>query len=423
MEPPIRYVRSADGTRIAYASAGEGPVLVRLAIPGFDGSQSFAWDTTTQELTEHFTVVRYDCRGSALSERNIDGYSLDAMVADLGAVARAFAPAPVALSAVVDLTPVALRFAAENPEIVSHLVLYDAFSRAAEYRDSAFRQFDRSMENADWDLYLQTFLKVNLRLPEPMARAGARMINRNISRDLWWAFPRSVETWDVDALLRRVRAKTLLIDNPESYVGVGARMAADIPDSEFRIIDNRVFQEVSVLTDFILRDTEPEPSLRSGMTAILFLDIADSTALTERLGDTTFRTAARELDERAREAIRGAGGIPVEGKVLGDGVMAAFTSAAEAIDGARRCFDLSADSELKLHIGVHAGDVMQEGNTLYGGTVNIAARICGLCEPGEILVSATVRDLARTSAGVTFADRGEHALKGIQDRVRLFAVG
>jgi class 3 adenylate cyclase len=145
--------------------------------------------------------------------------------------------------------------------------------------------------------------------------------------------------------------------------------------------------------------------------------------LTERLGDTTFRTAARELDERAREAIRGAGGIPVEGKVLGDGVMAAFTSAAEAIDGARRCFDLSADSELKLHIGVHAGDVMQEGNTLYGGTVNIAARICGLCEPGEILVSATVRDLARTSAGVTFADRGEHALKGIQDRVRLFAVG
>jgi adenylate cyclase len=59
---------------------------------------------------------------------------------------------------------------------------------------------------------------------------------------------------------------------------------------------------------------------------------------------------------------------------------------------------------------------------VYGGAVNIASRVCGLCAPGEILVSATVRDLARTSAGVTFEDRGEHALKGIEDAVRVFAV-
>jgi len=57
-----------------------------------------------------------------------------------------------------------------------------------------------------------------------------------------------------------------------------------------------------------------------------------------------------------------------------------------------------------------------------GGAVNIAARICGLSQPGEILVSGTIRDLARTSAGATFEDRGEHALKGIDDPVRLFAV-
>jgi adenylate cyclase len=75
-----------------------------------------------------------------------------------------------------------------------------------------------------------------------------------------------------------------------------------------------------------------------------------------------------------------------------------------------------------LHVGVHAGDVITERDNVYGGAVNIASRICALSAPGEILVSATVRDLARTSSGVSFDDRGEHTLKGIADPVRVFAV-
>lgn len=152
-----------------------------------------------------------------------------------------------------------------------------------------------------------------------------------------------------------------------------------------------------------------------GTAVILFTDIVDSTALTERLGDAAFRMASRTLDERMRVAIRASGGAPVDGKVLGDGVMAVFSSAAQAIDAARRCIELSAESELRLH-------VIREEDNVYGGAVNIASRICGLSEPGEMLVSQTVRDLARTSAGVSFEDRGEHALKGIDDPVRLYAV-
>jgi adenylate cyclase len=66
--------------------------------------------------------------------------------------------------------------------------------------------------------------------------------------------------------------------------------------------------------------------------------------------------------------------------------------------------------------------VIREENNVYGGAVNIASRISALSAPGEVLVSATVRDLARTSAGVTFEDRGEHSLKGIDDHVRVWAV-
>jgi adenylate cyclase len=103
--------------------------------------------------------------------------------------------------------------------------------------------------------------------------------------------------------------------------------------------------------------------------------------------------------------------------------MSVFTSASQAIAAARSCIALSAASELRLHVGLHAGDVIREKDNVYGGAVNIASRVCGLSAPGEILVSATVRDLARTSAGVSFEDRGEHALKGIEDPVRVFAVG
>ena len=170
------------------------------------------------------------------------------------------------------------------------------------------------------------------------------------------------------------------------------------------------------------------PQAPAGTAIVLFTDIAESTALTERMGDAAFRAAARTIDEGVREAIRRHGGSPVEGKVLGDGVMGVFSSATKAINAARECVELSANvgadgrPPLPMHIGLHAGDVIREADNVYGGAVNIASRICGLCEPGEILVSATIRELARTSAGVTFEDRGKHMLKGIDDPVRVFAV-
>jgi len=78
---------------------------------------------------------------------------------------------------------------------------------------------------------------------------------------------------------------------------------------------------------------------------------------------------------------------------------------------------------LPLHVGIHAGDVIREEGNVYGGAVNIASRVAGEAAAGEMLVSATVRDLARTSAGVSFEDRGERELKGVSEPVRVFAVG
>ena len=173
--------------------------------------------------------------------------------------------------------------------------------------------------------------------------------------------------------------------------------------------------------------TTRAPELPSGTAVILFADIVDSTRLTEQLGDTGFREKARRLDDAMRSAITSAGGTTVEGKLLGDGVLAVFTSAREAIEAAIACSSAGASSEMPLHLGIHAGDIIREDDpsgrgNVYGGSVNIAARISGLSAPGEVLVSETVRSLARTSAGVTFEDRGEQTLKGVGDALRVWAV-
>ncbi len=186
---------------------------------------------------------------------------------------------------------------------------------------------------------------------------------------------------------------------------------------------------VHAIRDFLGDEamTSPLPGKLSATAVILFTDIADSTALTERLGDATFREQARELGASLRQIIRECGGQPVEGPTLGDGVLAVFASAREAIKAALRCGEEGARAGLPLHLGLHAGDVMREKDpdgrdNIYGGAVNIASRISGLSVPGKVLASDIVRGLARTSAGVTFEDRGEHLLKGVGDPTRVYEV-
>jgi adenylate cyclase len=99
-----------------------------------------------------------------------------------------------------------------------------------------------------------------------------------------------------------------------------------------------------------------------------------------------------------------------------------FPAASHAVDAALRCAAAGDQQSLPLHLGLHAGDVIREENNVFGGAVTIASRICGLSAPGEVLVSDVLRGLARTSAGVTFDDRGEHPLKGVAEPQRIYAV-
>jgi len=162
------------------------------------------------------------------------------------------------------------------------------------------------------------------------------------------------------------------------------------------------------------------PSGPGAVRTVLFTDITDSTALTQRLGDTKAQELVRAHNAIVREALRAQGGSEI--KHTGDGIMASFPSASGALECAvaiQRAVEAS--EGLSVHIGLNAGEPVEEESDLFGTAVQLARRICDQAEGGEILASDVVRQLA-AGKGFLFADRGEVALRGFEDPVRLYEV-
>jgi class 3 adenylate cyclase len=430
-----RYVTSHDGTLLAATTDGDGPRLpiVNVLPWATPGRMAPVGESTLGGLARHRRVVSYARRGTGASARDVDEVGLEAQVADLAAVADVLAPGVFDLFALFDATPIAIAYAARVPERVRKLVLWQPFVDGSDWIPADRVRGLVDLAGTDWSLALRTLASMWVpRGPTETQRTFARAFREQFAPDIFVKSLLAVQATEVADEARRVRAETLIL-HPNA-AGLPVRhaqgVASLIPNAILQSID----QESSFISDeraraIILRfldgDGAAPPPARdgaAGMAIILFTDIVDSTALTERMGDAAFRDASRALDAGLRTAIRDAGGKAIDGKLLGDGVLATFASAAQAIDAARRCRALSAASELRLHMGLHAGDVIREENNVFGGAVNIAARISGLSAPGEVLVSRTVADLARTSAGVAFEDRGEHALKGIEEPVRVYTV-
>jgi class 3 adenylate cyclase len=180
-----------------------------------------------------------------------------------------------------------------------------------------------------------------------------------------------------------------------------------------------------------LREEEPRARVEAPTAVpgapltILFTDVEGSTALTQRAGDAKARELLRTHERIVREALRAHGGSEV--KALGDGFMASFPSATRALEcaiamqTALAAHNESAGEPIRVRIGLNAGEPIAEEEDLFGTAVNLAARIAAKAAGGEILVANVVRELA-AGKGFLFADRGEVALRGFEDPVRLFEV-
>jgi class 3 adenylate cyclase/pimeloyl-ACP methyl ester carboxylesterase len=442
MEPQIRYVRSADGVKIAYWALGQGDPPLVMSSPTAFGHLALEWQVEQvrewyERLSANRTIVRFDQRGTGLSQRNV-APDLEPSVRDLDAIVQQLGLEQHDL-AVFDPTGVfAIPYAARFPGRVQRLVLAGVFSRPGEALTSPGYAGVLALSRTDWNLFTDSFAHAALGWSQSQdTKWWSRFIRQSVTQADFIRRTDAFAEIDVTELLPRVTARTLIVAQPGRFAipEQWQEMASEIPDA--RLVQGvhpvaSPLQDPSLLRaieDFLevpseeahTDSREPAPPA-SGTAVILFADIADSTALTERLGDAAFREKARALDDALRAIVRDNGGAAIEGKLLGDGVLATFPAASQAI-AAALAYEGAADAAgLGLHVGLHAGDVLREANNVYGGAVNIASRISELAAPGEVLVSDIVRGLARTSAGVTFEDRGEHALKGVADPQRVYRV-
>ena len=478
MEPRIQYAQTKDGVSIAYWMLGEGAPIVHTILGQF-GHMQMEWENPEfrrwyERLAEKRMVVRYDPRGSGLSEREVSDFSLDAQLLDLEAVVDRLGLDRFALFAYYLAGPVAISYATRHPERLSHLLLWCSWARAADAYDSPQAQSMIALREQDWTTYTETVAHVTLgwSAGEP-ARQYAAYIRESVTRETMLAVASAATGFDVTSQLSEVKVPTLVLHRrkvplPEEDIARG--LASRIPDARLAVMEGKslapwledVEAALSAIDEFLgegeRADAKAGPVETGAFRTILFTDVEGSTALTDRLGDAKARELLREHERMVREALKAHGGSEV--KALGDGFMTSFSSATMALECAiamQRAFEernasLSAHPEalegraepgppahgstgspradrdagaslepLRVRIGLNAGEPIAEDDDLFGTAVNLAARIAAKAEGGEILASEAVRQIV-AGKKFPFSDRGETALRGFEDRVHIYQV-
>ena len=444
MEPRIQYAKTADGVSIAFWTLGEGMPLVYMPTIPFSHIQ-LEWQTPEsrswyERLAQKRRLVRFDSRGTGLSERNLD-VSLDGLVLDLEAVVDRLRLERFALFGAVHSGPVAIAYAARHPRQVSHLILWCSWARAGEIWRKPQSEAMRGLAEKDWEIYSETMARVELGWSEGEdARRFAAYLRESSTPEVYKVYVDAMGEFDVSDLLSQVQSPTMVFHRRKialQEVDSASAMASQIPDASFVLLEgvsrfpwredaDAVLQAID---DFLGNGeeaaAEAKPLSTEDIHTILFTDVEGSTALTQRLGDARARELLRQHERIVREALKAHGGSEV--KALGDGFMTSFSSATKALECAiamQRAFaehNESAEEPIKVRIGLNAGEPIAEDDDLFGTAVNLSARICAHAEAGQILAPIVVRELA-AGKQFMFADRGETALRGFEDPVRLYEV-
>jgi class 3 adenylate cyclase len=401
---------------------------MRLAI---DDDLAAGSEAPWLSLAARHTMVLWDSRGVGLSSTSTPEYTLESSVRDMEVVADAVQIDHFHMLA--HLTPChpAIAYAARHRDRVRRMVLWNPSPPGSSMRATTLDGLP-DIARSHFKEYMQLAALRSIGWERgSAAKRWVEHICRNFTVESWDRLMDQMETIDATSELTNVTARTLVIaeagadpapmhDNRRLF---RQQLAASMPNAELVTMKaDGTESYAEIAARFFLADDETVALRGSGTAIILFADIADSTALTERHGDAAFRERSRALDDALRAAVRDNGGAVVDAKTLGDGILATFPAASQAIVAALACARTGDAAGLPLHVGLHAGDVIRESDNVFGGAVNIANRISVLAAPGEVLVSATVRDLGRTSSGVAFEDRGKHMLKGITEPQRVFAV-
>ena len=436
MPPPVQYARNGD-VNIAYQVYGDGPHDI-LMVPGWTSHLLLEWEEPTyvrflDRLASFARVVRFDKRGTGLSDRMTGVPTQEERMEDAHAVMDAAGLGRAVIFGWSEGGPMSILFAATYPERTVALVLYGTqarFRRTADYpfgsteeqAEPNYSKLEQSwgrevtmFRSAGADARYQAWL---LRYQQAAASPAAAV-----------ALSRANAQIDVRGVLSAIHVPTLVLcrrDDPVGPEPVARYLADRIPGAQFVVLEGSTHQmwigDADALVDeierFVTGDRAPVVSDRV-LATILIADIKGSTERVVRGGDASWRDALAQFQGLARRELARHGGREVD--MVGDQLMAAFEGPVRAIRSAQTIQREAAGIGVHLRAGIHTGEVERAGDALRGIAVVVAARISAKADGDEILVSDTVRDLVAGSQ-LQFADRGLHALKGLPEPRRLYAV-
>jgi class 3 adenylate cyclase len=438
MPPETRYAKSGE-LNVAYQVVGDGPVDL-VYVPGWVSHVELAWDLPDlaagfERLSSSSRVILFDKRGTGMSDPvpPNEPATLEQRMDDVRAVMDAVGSERAVIFGASEGGNMSMLFAATYPERTVALCTFGCFAKrlwspdypwapTPEDRAKTFEVAERQWTTGlDWE-------EVAPSLDPPALADLSRYYRRCASPGAAVALLKMNTNVDVRDVLPSIRVPTVVMhrrDDRDVLVEEGRYIASRIPGArfvEFPGADhswwtqgrNAILDEIEELVTGV----RPAPESNRVLATVLFTDIVESTQRVRELGDHAWTQLLARHHATVRRELDRYRGHEVD--TAGDGFLATFDGPARAIRCAVSIRDALRDLHLDVRAGLHTGECELLADKVAGIAVHTGARISSLAGPGEVLVSATVRDLV-SGSGIDFEDRGEHDLKGVGQR-RVYAV-
>jgi pimeloyl-ACP methyl ester carboxylesterase len=432
--PETHYAQSGE-LSIAYQVMGDGPIDI-VVVPGLFSHIEFMHEMTgytafLRRLSAFARVVTFDKRGQGLSDRIAGAPSLEQRMDDVRAIMDTIGSRRAVLLGFSEGCAMSALFAATYPERVSHLILMGGFARSAtripeETWQMRLEQLVKSWGSGEM---IKTVIPSQAGSPEAVAcfakferlssSPGAIRTILSLNRQI-----------DVRAILPTLQVPTLVLHRRTDIqvpIALGRELAEPIPGAKFVEYPegDHVFwtgDSETVAGDIEVFVTghrdNAAAELERVLATVLFTDIVDSTRSAAAMGDQRWRRMLDDHDQLAHQVIDRHRGNLV--KSTGDGILATFDGPGRAVRCALAFGSAARQIGLPVRAGLHTGEIEVRGKDIGGIAVHAAARVMSQCGSDEVLVSRVVTDLV-AGAGLKFADRGSHELKGLPGRWDLFA--
>jgi class 3 adenylate cyclase len=430
--PHTRYAHSGDA-RIAYQVVGDGPPDV-LFIGGPASHLDLQWDDpplvrTFKRYASFSRLIRFDRRGTGLSDTGEELPTLEQQVDDLEAVLDAVGSEHAAVIAGGEAGAGAM-YAASRPDRVSALVLIGVAVSGGVVLDEAQRELMLNLVENHWGegRFASLFAPSRARDPafvEWWTRFERSCVSPSMARRLIELNFRA----DLSGVLPAIRVPTLVIqqrDSPLSSLEAGREAAALIPGARFveaAGTDSYDWPkaddpELDLIEEFLTGRRSRRIPERV-LATVLFTDIVASTDRAAEVGDRAWRELLDRHNELVRERLDRFRGREI--KTVGDGFLATFDGPARAVRCADEIVECVSGIGLAVRCGLHTGECEFIEDDIGGIAVHIGARVCSLARGDQVLVSSTVKDLV-VGSELSFEDRGTHQLRGVPGEWRLFAL-